>query len=148
MNKIIIFISLLIIISCSYDYDYRVFKTYLNEQFNIDIIQKKHLFIIISEYKCKGCVGTTLLEISKLCNNKDISNITFLSKEKKIIPENLYKEANIIIDSLNQFDNLDIGIANVTLIITEKGRIQLIRPIFLDEIELVTPKYIIPFLSY
>jgi hypothetical protein len=54
MNKIIIFISLLIIISCSYDYENRVFKTYLNEQFNIDIIQKNICLLLYLSINVKG----------------------------------------------------------------------------------------------
>jgi len=110
----------------------KIFSDYLNSQFNEKIPTDIHRFILIPKMACKGCSEEFLKELTALAN-KQPHNFTFISSNNELIPQHLNIKVKLLKDSKGYLDNLNLNIANVTIIFTESENITAIKSLNLDE---------------
>ncbi len=125
----------LALFSCNKNHliDTNTFNNYIELEFNIEIQDEKHCYILIPEYGCNGCMQVVLDEISKIITDDNKSNFTFISSNEEAIPTSLNSVVKIYIDRNNTLDNLSYNIANVTVVLTENREIVFTKNINLDQ---------------
>jgi hypothetical protein len=116
-----------------------IFSTYLSAQFNTKIIEELHYYVLIPRHGCTGCMQRSLLTIQAIVNNGHEAAFTYIvSNEKQQIRSIFMQEhQQILIDTTGQLDQLNLGIAHVTVVATEKGRIQEITAISPEQLQVL-----------
>ncbi len=102
-----------------------IFSDYLNQQFNLSIPSEKHIFITLPKNGCKGAIWTSLTSIDQLLEPSD--KISFIIADDVYASKFLKKNWKILFDKDDKLDRLNIPISNVSAIITENGKIKLIK---------------------
>lgn len=125
----------LALLSCNKKHliDTNTFNNYIKSEFNIEIQDEKHCYILIPEYGCNGCMQVVLDEISKIITDDNRSKYTFIASNEEAIPTSLYSIVKIYKDRNNALDNLSYNIANVTVVLTEHKKIIFAKNINLDQ---------------
>lgn len=135
---ITIFICLSIFYSCS---DLRdksgrqteIFTNYLTENFDEKISEELQYYVLISNFRCIGCVEKNLLELTEFINASNSNHFTFITSDMNVFPESLRTKVKILLDKNNKFDYLNLDIANLTLIETMAGEITFIKSFNLED---------------
>lgn len=110
-----------------------IFSAYLLKEFNSTIPDSLHYYILIPKMMCKGCSANTLAELDTLINNENKHYFTFISTNDKILSEDPKLVKFYQYDSHGKLDDLDLDIANVTIVKTKEQKVIFIKPIYADE---------------
>jgi len=108
----------ILLISCVDEYNKKtnLFKTYLLNNFNEQILNKKQIYFVIPAIGCKGCVDFLLNELK----SSDLkANLIITYDCQDYLPTNI----NVLIDTKKEIDRINLGISNTYVIITEKQQI-------------------------
>jgi hypothetical protein len=136
-NKIILLFLVLIAIfeSCreAPDKDTIIFSNYLMKEFKTEIPDSLHYYILIPKMICKGCSVNTLSELDQLITKENEKLFTFISTNEKIALDKFKRTTFFEYDSKGKMDDLDLDIANVTIVKTKFNKIIFIKPIYIDE---------------
>ena len=137
-NKIcLLLFAFLILENCKdiQDKNTIVFSKYLATEFQIEIPDSLHYYILFPKMMCKGCSINTLSELDTLIENKNRKYFTFIAANEKSIPVE-FKKINALqfkYDSYGKLDDLDMEIANITIVKTKSNKVLFIKPINIDE---------------
>jgi len=115
-----------------------IFSKYLFQQFHTDIPNELHYFILVPKMGCKGCMHKTLIELSKLINKENSKKFTFISTNDDVIPDELIIKIKLLHDEAKLLDNLNLDIANITIVETLEHKVNYIKPIYEDQISSLT----------
>jgi len=131
----LLFTFTLVLFSCSEKADRNtlMFSNYLLKEFKTRIPDSLHYYILLPKIACKGCSVSTLNEMDKLVRPETQRYFTFISTNEHVIPEDLKIARFFQFDAHGRLDDLDIGIANVTIIKTQASRVIFIKPVYADE---------------
>jgi hypothetical protein len=135
-NKIHLWFFLIIVLnSCTETEDKStiIFKDYLQKEFNSEIPESLHYYILIPKMLCTGCSVNSLAEINKLITGETESHFTFISTNEKFALSELKRVKFYEYDSRGKLDELDLDIANITIVKTRSGKVLFIKPIYADE---------------
>ncbi|MCW3102476.1 MAG: hypothetical protein JWO09_916 [Bacteroidetes bacterium] len=135
-NKaILLFIILIAFQSCQekQDKNTALFSNYLIKEFNTQIPDSLHYYILIPKLVCKGCSLNTLIELDTLMNAENERCFTFISTNEHISPKEFKRARFIEYDTRGKLDDLDLDIANVTVVKTRHNKVVFIKPIYIDE---------------
>ena len=133
---VLLLITLIKVNTCSksrIDRTTEIFSDYLNQQFKIQIPDELHYFVLIPRLVCKGCAEMTLRDLNTLINKDNRNKFTFISTNNEIIPNELKSKINLLHDDSGKLDNLNLEIANVTLVETLNHKVNFVKPFYLDE---------------
>jgi hypothetical protein len=138
-NKPILFILFLSMnfLSCNNSFNSATnsFNNYLNSHFHENIPNEEHIYLLISTFKCSGCVENSLNIISGKIYNQSGTNITILTYDSTIVPESLKKKVEILVDNNADYEKTGIEMANILLIKTHHSIITRMLIIDLDNSE-------------
>lgn len=109
------------------------FQKYLGDTFQEKIPESNHTFLLISSFRCSGCVENALFKISRKTDKNSTNKITILTFDSSLIPDTLRSNFKILSDNKTGYEKIGISIANIALIKTSEGKIDKIRIINLDE---------------
>lgn len=131
----LLFILTLALCSCSEKADRNtvMFSNYLSEEFKAHIPDSLHYYILLPKIACKGCSVNTLNEMERLITPENQHCFTFISTNEHVIPKDLKIARFFQYDTHGRLDDLDMEIANVTVIKTQASRVIFIKPIYADE---------------
>ena len=132
-------IAIICIVSCnntdSSKNKYKIFKNYLNKQFDRQIPLDNHFYYIIPKKPCIGCYKKALLHYKRECKNSDtnctiiISAIQdFESFSKKINIQN----ADTLLDFKNNIAYTKLNIINASLVITNNKNVLQLKEFKVD----------------
>jgi hypothetical protein len=109
-----------------------IFKSYLQKEFKAEIPDSLHYYILIPKMLCKGCSVNTLSELEQLITSENEHRFTFISTNERFSQE--FKKVKFYeYDVHGKLDELDLDIANVTIVKTQAGKVIFIKPIYIDE---------------
>lgn len=110
-----------------------IFATYLKSTFNYDLPESRRCFMLISRFRCIGCVEKNFRELEEYVNDENKNSLTFITSEKDYIPKTLKEKINTLYDESNKFENLNLDLANLTLIEVESRKIKFIKSLNPDD---------------
>lgn len=147
-RKIILFTILLLSNSCNETTSVTIaLKTVLYE-FNTTIPVEKHLYLIIPDFSCSGCVNRTWSFLDSNIDEKDNSWLSIIdgyNEGKDPFIKGIGIE--VLIDNDHLIEKIPYNFANPTLLLTKNKRIQSIEPIQSNNIESTLKKHISSFKS-
>lgn len=120
--------------SCTnkYSEETKSFQKYLSDVFNEKIPESKHIYLLIAQFRCSGCVEQSLLKIAGKISNRENPEVTVLTFDTKLVPDTLSKQVKVLLDKNSGYETIQ-SIANIALIKTERGKIIEIKIINLDD---------------
>jgi hypothetical protein len=127
-----LFLSGLMACSNKYKIETVAFQKYLSSDFHEKIPEVEHTYLLIATFRCSGCVENSLAKIREKINTHSKDQITILTFDPSLIPANLQDRVKILLDRDTGYENIGISIANLALIKSNKGKIDKIRMINLD----------------
>jgi hypothetical protein len=110
-----------------------LFSAYLSKEFNTTIPDSLHYYILIPRMVCKGCSVNTLKDLDSLMVVNDQNYFTFISTNESFTNRELANVKFFKFDTHGRLDNLDLDIANITVVKTKSGKVLFIKPINIDE---------------
>jgi len=81
-----------------------------------------HIYILRSNFSCKGCVQSVFLKIDSILEASE-NKITIVSSNKSLIPKSLLSKVEFLEDSLCLVDKVFYDAANVIIIETNHSKI-------------------------
>lgn len=115
----------------------------LLQDFNTNIADKNHLYVLVPTFSCLGCVQSALIRLNDLLTEKDKPNVTIIHQKIDIDFKPFKNKAVIYYDINNSIDKLPFNIANLTFIKTNKGKINEIKFLNIENInQIVNPNII------
>jgi hypothetical protein len=129
------FVFVFTLLSCAdkHDRNTAVFSHYLQNEFQSDIPDQLHYYVLLPKISCKGCSANTLTELDQLVNPGNKDRFSFISTNEHAIPADLKIAKFFQYDERGRLDDLDMEIANVTIIKTKAHKVIFIKPIYIDE---------------
>ena len=116
----------------------RIFSRYIGDQFQLSISDEVHYYILVPKMGCSGCMDKTLLEINKIITPENKNKFTFITTNRRKIPEELLLKIELYDDKSNKLDILSLNIVNVTIIKTLNSKVDLIKNINLEDIDSIS----------
>ena len=107
------------------------FQNYLGEVFHEKIPENKHVYLLIAQFRCAGCVEQSLGKIADKISKGLNSEVTIITYDNSIVPFALTRKVKVLLDKNAGYEAI-LSIANIALIKTENGKINAIEMINLD----------------
>lgn len=111
-----------------------IFCNFIKNKLKLSISNELHYYILVPKFGCEGCMIQTLVELDTLIDDRNKSMFTIISTNNDIIPDRLFETINIIEDTAKSIERINIGLANVTLIEAENGKVNFIQSIKLSDL--------------
>lgn len=102
----------------------RIFSKYLFDTFQLSLGEEKHAYVLIPGRGCKGCMVNTLERIRFLKPKTELTTVIVSSNNK--LPDTLFP-VPFLYDQKAQMELINMRIANITVVRTEKQKIIDIR---------------------
>lgn len=120
--------------SCTTKYsdETRTFQKYLGEVFREKIPENKNVYLLIAQFRCAGCVEQSLGKIADKISKGLNSEVTIITYDASLVPFSLSRNVRVLVDKNAGYETIQ-SIANIALIKTEKGKINTIKMINLDD---------------
>jgi len=124
MKKVIVFLIVFVGTACNDG-----FKNQTNAlsevliDFNITIPTDEHIYILKSNFNCKGCVQRIFIQIENIVSKEKLSGITIIASDKKYLSQLFLSQINFIEDVDNSVGAYFPNSVNLTLIRTKEGKI-------------------------
>lgn len=138
MNKrFLFFLIVLMLFSCKSEidsYETSIFSKYLGS-INKEISVEKHLYIIVPNLVCKGCVVQIKPDLETSIKQLKKDNITILSSKKNYFSEEIVSATDFYYDEESKIDYIDLELYNITLVETEYESIKKISHLEIDNAE-------------
>ena len=109
------------------------FQKYMNDIFHEKLSENDHIYLLIATFRCSGCVENALTKIYIKAKKGSGENITILTSNLSLIPDNLRKKVKVLIDKDAGYENIGIPMANMAMIKSSNGKIVKIMMINLDD---------------
>lgn len=110
-----------------------IFSAYIQKEFDAQIPDSLHYFILVPKLVCKGCATDELLELSTLTDESDRKQITYITSNPELFSPELRQKINLLFDGRGTLDRLNLEIANLTLVETKNRQVNFIKPFYADE---------------
>lgn len=126
----------LLLTSCNqkFSLESESFEKYLETKFGQNIKADSHYYLIVSQIRCNSCVIKTLDEIAKRVNKTNCDSFTILTNDSLLIPGEMRNKVNLLYDSYAEYDQINMPLANLTIVKTNNSQIQKIKVVNLNEI--------------
>ena len=95
----------------------------LLDKFGSSIPVERHLYFLIPQVSCRGCVTQALQYVQKYVQIKDTSYLTFISGIPEIDLQNFKTRSKVYVDTNNYLNELPFSVANFTIIETKNSSI-------------------------
>lgn len=120
--------------SCAdkYSNETKLFQKYLGEVFHEKMPENKHIYLLIAQFRCAGCVEQTLGKIAGKVTRMSKPEVTVITYDSNLIPVSLTKNVQVLLDKDSGYEAIQ-SIANIALIKTENGKILTVKMINLDD---------------
>ena len=111
-----------------------IFSSYLKKEFSMEIPKDEHIYILIPELACKGCIiNKTQKEIEWLLKKQRNNNFTIISSNAPFIDYISKNNINYLADNSGKLDRLNLDISNITVINTQNRAIKDLKSIATDD---------------
>jgi len=115
----------------------KIFSKYLEAEFNSTIPDSLHYYILVPQLTCQSCAASTLSELANNLRPEQNKKITFITTNQQLIPESLYT-IPVLTDKNQTLDNLNLPIANVTLLETLNKKVIFVKPFYTHDSTSIT----------
>ena len=112
--------------SCAYDpfaRDTAIFSDYLQEYHHKTIGIEKHYYFIVTNNSCNACVRKFTAWMNDNIAPVKLSRITLITSVTDLIDPEIKKNFEMLPDSAGQINYLNLGLYNMSVLITCEGRI-------------------------
>lgn len=125
------------IISTNTSDSFCFFEKYLFENFNLQISDSPHHYVLIPNYGCGLCLRSSIETIKFYAQNINYKINTFIIANKECINDSFFKtNIDCYFDEVDNMSKLNLPIANVTIVYTNKKTIDSIKPFEANENDL------------
>ncbi len=110
-----------------------IFNNYLLQQHNYNLSYDTTLFVVIPKHMgCDGCKN----KLKNYCNDNGIrKNVRIICSDEFMLNSNFISQKNILVDSNCNFEKLNIGTQDISLITVCTGKLKSIEHINANNIE-------------
>jgi hypothetical protein len=107
----------------------RIFSNYINKEFNIQLDEKLHYFILLPKFGCHGCIKESIGELNNIITETNKNNIIIITTNLDEFSDSLKSRIKILVDTSGKLDNLNLPIANLTLVESQDEKVNYIKSI-------------------
>ena len=117
-----------------------IFENYLVTHHQLALAAEGHHYILIPRMGCTGCFKSVLGFLAEELSQEHAEDFTFISSSSKLIPPRLDSTITIYRDRSGVLDQLDLRIANVTIVsVKAEGQITVQSVKDVAELQTVIP---------
>ena len=120
--------------SCTnkYSEQTRSFQQYLGSVFHEKIPENQHIYLLIAQFRCEGCVERTLDKLADKLSKNPKTGVSIITYNEKLIPVSLTRKVEVLLDKNSGYETIQ-SIANIAFIKTDRGKILSIKMMNLDD---------------
>ena len=108
--------------SCTskYSVQTRSFQQYLGSVFHDKIPENQHIYLLIAQFRCEGCVERTLDKLADKLSKNPKTGVSIITYNEKLIPVSLTRKVEVL-QNKNSWYETNKSIAHIALINISNG---------------------------
>ncbi|MCB0429447.1 MAG: hypothetical protein H6585_11810 [Flavobacteriales bacterium] len=100
-----------------------VFSNYLRNQFQTELPETPHRYLLLPAIYCKGCVQKYWMDLTQWGETNDHNLITIITTQPKAIPDSISQQFETRVDRSGMLDRLPLRVANLTILKSENRNV-------------------------